>query len=170
MQDSFDFGLLNTQTDERFGDRPYGRFGTIAKNGCGMIALYNIERAADGRTMFEPFYETRKRIKTNFFGLLGTRPSSITKNLKLRGFAVKNIPLKKAEEAERFDGVIVLYWRFFSAHYVAGIGNGDSTYTLYNQFQRPSAMKLTDFLAYLRKNKLHPCRVWGILFPEKRES
>ncbi|MBQ5992369.1 MAG: hypothetical protein IJL62_07465 [Clostridia bacterium] len=169
MQDSIDYGMLNTQTDERFGNRPYGRFGTIAKNGCGMIALYNIERAADGKTMFEPFYEARKRIRTNFFGLLGTRPSSIGKNLKSRGFGTVRIRLKKAGEAAPFDGVIVLYWHFFGAHYVAGIGNADGTYTFYNQFQTPYAMKLDDFLQYLRKNKLHPVRAWGIRFPRKPE-
>lgn len=170
MNETVDFGLLNTQTDERFGARRYGRFGTIAKNGCGMIALYNIERAADEQTRFEPFYEARKRIKTNFFGLLGTRPSTIAKNLKLRGFGVSKIPLKKAGEAERFDGVIVLYWHFFGAHYVAGIGNADGTYTFYNQFQRPAPMTLPAFLEHIRKNKVHPVRVWGVRFPEKKDS
>ena len=74
-----DYGFLNTQTDPRFGDRKYGRLGTIAKNGCGLIALYNVERAADARTQFDPYYENRKPIKTNLFGLLGTRPSAIEK-------------------------------------------------------------------------------------------
>lgn len=163
-----DFGLLNTQSDPRFGDRRYGRFGTIAKNGCGMIALYNVERAADASTRFEPFYAARKPIKTNFFGLLGTRPSSVAKALKSRGYTVERIRPKKAKDAKRFDAVIVLYWHFFGAHYVAGIGNGDGTYTLYNQFTKPYAMKLDAFLEHLKKGKQHPYRIWGIGFPEKR--
>ncbi len=167
MKESIDYGILNTQEDPRFADRPYGKFGTIAKNGCGMIALYNVERAADGCTQFDPFYEQRKSIKTNLFGLLGTRPSTIAKNLLRKGFMVSRIPLKKAREAEHFDAVIVLYWRFFSAHYVAGIGNADGTYTLYNQFTEPVPMDLDAFLRYLRARKSHPYRVWGIRFPKK---
>lgn len=170
MKETLDFGLLNDQADNRFGDRKFGRFGTVAKNGCGMIALYNIQRAADDTTRFDPFYEARKPIKTNFFGLLGTRPSTIPKNLKKKGFHVERIREKKAGEAALFDGVIVLYWHFFGAHYVAGIGNGDGTYTMYNQFAKPSAMKLPDFLTHLRKFKLHPYRIWGIRFPDRQNA
>ena len=130
MTETPDYGLLNDQEDARFGARRFGRFGTVAKNGCGMIALYNIERAANEETRFEPFYEARKPIKTNFFGLLGTRPSTISKNLKRKGFTVERIRKKKAGEAPLYDGVIVLYWHFFGAHYVAGIGKGDGTYML----------------------------------------
>lgn len=165
MQQDFDYGMLNDQKDARFGSRRYGRFGTVAKNGCGMIALYNIQRAANKETRFEPFYDARKSIKTNLFGLLGTRASAIPSNLKRKGFSITPIPIKKAGEAEPFDGVIVLYWYFFGAHYVAGVANGDGSYTLYNQFQKPYPMKLADFLSYLKKKKRHPCRVWGIRFP-----
>ena len=125
MNKPLDFGMLNTQTDPRFGERPYGKFGTIAKNGCGMIALYNVQRAADGKTQFDPFYDARKPIKTNLFGLLGTRPSAVTKTLRKRGFTVKMIRPRKAAKAEQQDAVIVLYWRFWGAHYVAGIGDGN---------------------------------------------
>lgn len=170
MTETPDYGLLNDQEDARFGARRFGRFGTVAKNGCGMIALYNIERAANEKTRFEPFYEARKPIKTNFFGLLGTRPSTISKNLKRKGFTVERIRKKKAGEAPLYDGVIVLYWHIFGAHYVAGIGKGDGTYMLYNQFAKPSPMKLPDFLVHLRKYKLHPYRVWGIRFPEKKDK
>ena len=167
MNETTDFGLLNSQTDERYGERPYGHFGTIAKNGCGMIALYNIERAAGETIRFEPFYAARKQIKTNFFGLLGTRPSSIVKNLREKGFEVQKIRLKKAEHAERYDGVIVLAWYFFGAHYIAGIANSEGTYTFYNQFRRPTPMQLSAFLQSLKNTKQHPIRVWGVRFPQK---
>ena len=108
MTETKDFGLLNDQADERIGDRRFGRLGNVAKNGCGMLALYNIERAADDTTRFDPFYEARKPIKTNFFGLLGTRPSTIAKNLKRKGYGVTRIRQKQAGEAPHFDGVIVL--------------------------------------------------------------
>ena len=169
MEIKRDPGLLNSQSDPRYGSRRYGRFGTVGKNGCGMIALFNVERAADASTEFDPFYEARKPIKTNFFGLMGTRPSSVAKTLRKKGFSVKKIRLKKAKDAEPFDAVIVLYWHFIGAHYVAGIGNGDGTYTLYNQFTEPYAMNLDAFLKHLRKRKQHPYRVWGIGFPQKNE-
>ena len=165
MKETTDFGLLNTQTDERFGSRPFGRFGTVADNGCGLIALYNIERAANEATRFDPFYEARKGIKTNLFGLLGTRPSTIPKNLKKDGFTVRTIPKKKADEAEPYDGIIVLYLDHLSAHYVAGIGKENGDYTLYNQFSTPRVMSLPMFLTYLKRNKRRPIRIWGIRFP-----
>lgn len=166
MNKPLDFGMLNTQTDPRFGERPYGKFGTIAKNGCGMIALYNVQRAADGKTQFDPFYEARKPIKTNFFGLLGTRPSAVAKTLRKKGFTVKMIRPKKAGKAEPHDAVIVLYWRFWGAHYVAGIGDGNGAYTLYNEFSQPRAMRLDEFMTNLKEQKLHPFKIWGIGFPK----
>ncbi len=170
MKEIKDLGFLNDQADVRFAERKFGRFGNVGKNGCGMLALYNIERAADETTRFDPFYEARKPIKTNFFGLLGTRPSTIPKNLKRKGYEVKRIKPKEAENAEAFDGVIVLYWYFFGAHYVAGIGDGSGAYMLYNQFSTPKAMKLADFLEHLTKQKLRIFRVWGIRFPKKEQS
>lgn len=170
MQKEPDFGLLNSQTDERYGSRRYGLLGTVAKNGCGMIALYNIERAADDRTRFEPYYAARKQIKTNLFGLLGTRPSVVAKNLRKKGFEVVPFRPKDAEKAEAFDGVIVLSWYLFGAHYVAGIGNSSGTYTFYNEFARPRSMKLTEFLKNAAATKQHPIRIWGIRFPKKDEQ
>lgn len=169
MNETNDYGLLNSQTDERFGTRRYGRFGTMEKNGCGLIALYNIERAADEKTRFEPYYADRKQIKTNFFGLLGTRPSSITKNLRKKGFEVTVFRPKQAICTEPFDGVIVLAWYWFGAHYVAGIANSDGTYTFYNHFSRPAAMTLSAFLKNQRSIKQHPVKIWGICFPKKEE-
>lgn len=169
MNETTDYGLLNSQTDERYGTRRYGRFGTMAKNGCGLIALYNIERAADKKTQFEPYYAARKQIKTNFFGLLGTRPSSITKNLQRHGFEVTAFRPKQADHLEPFDGVIVLAWYWFGAHYVAGIANPDGTYTFYNHFSRPAAMTLSAFLKNQRSIKQHPVKIWGICFPKKEE-
>jgi hypothetical protein len=170
MKEIADLGFLNDQNDVRFADRKFGRFGNVGKNGCGMLALDNIERAADETTRFDPFYEARKPIKTNFFGLLGTRPSTIPKNLKRKGYEVTRIKVKKADQAEAFDGVIVLYWYFFGAHYVAGIGDGKGAYMMYNQFSTPRAMNLPDFLAHLKKQKLHIFRVWGIRFPKKEQA
>lgn len=161
-----DYGMLNTQTDPRFGDRKYGRFGTIAKNGCGLIALYNVERAADANTQFDPFYEGRKPIKTNLFGLLGTRPSSVQKNLIRKGFRVTPIPVKEADRAAQHNAVIVLYWYRFGAHYVAGIQENGG-YRLYNEFTEPFAMRLPAFLSFLKERKKHVVRVWGIDFPNR---
>ena len=170
MKEDFDFGLLNSQTDERYGDRRYGALGTVAKNGCGMIALYNIERAADDKTRFERYYAARKQIKTNLLGLLGTRPSAIAKELRRKGFKVVPLRPKDAENAEQFDGVIVLSWYFFGAHYVAGIAARDGKYTFYNHFTKPVAMTLLSFLINLKKAKQHPIRIWGVYFPEHNEQ
>ena len=170
MNETNDFGLLNSQNDARYGDRRYGLLGTMAKNGCGIIALYNIERASDEKTQFERYYAARKQIKTNLFGLLGTRPASIAKILRSKGFQVQSFRPKKAAEAEVFDGVIVLAWYLFGAHYVAGIGKGDGTYTFYNHFSKPCAMTLKDFLENQKTVKQHPIRIWGIRFPEKQEQ
>ena len=170
MNESIDYGLLNSQTDERYGARRYGRLGTMAKNGCGIIALYNIERAADEKTRFEPFYAARKQIKTNFFGLLGTRPSAIAKNLEKKGFEVASFRPKEAGCTEPFDGVVVLAWYWFGAHYVAGIANRDGTYTFYNHFTQPAAMTLSAFLDNQRSNKQHPVRIWGVRFPQKQDQ
>lgn len=165
MGEQIDYGLLNTQTDPRFGDRRYGRFGTMAKNGCGLIALYNVMRAAFPDTRFEPFYAERKSIKTNLFGLLGTRPSSIRKNLGAKGFQVEPIPKKHAQQAQQFDAVIVLYWYWFGAHYVAGIADQNAGYRLFNMFAEPYSMPLPKFLQFLKKHHNFIVRVWGIRFP-----
>ncbi len=170
MDSQTDFGLLNTQTDPRFGDRKYGRLGTVAKNGCGMIALYNVERAANDQTRFEPYYEARKPIKTNLFGLLGTRPSTIAKNLRKKQFEVERIRIRDAASTPLYDAVIVLYWHFFGAHYVAGIGRGDGTYTLYNEYQKPFPLKLDVYIGELKKRKMHPYRIWGVRFPKKEDK
>ncbi len=170
MKETTDYGILNTQHDPRFSERRFGRFGTIAKNGCGMIALYNVERAADPDIRFEEFYSARKPIKTNLFGLLGTRPSTIAKNLRRKRFDVTRIRVRDAHSAELFDAVIVLYWHFFGAHYVTGIRNRAGAYTFYNEFKTPMSMTLGAFLDHVRKRKLHPYRIWGIRFPETESS
>ena len=150
MDRTFDYGLLNTQTDPRFADRKYGRLGTVAKNGCGMIALYNVER------------------KTNLFGLLGTRPSSVREILEPKGFKVTELDKKHPEGDIRHDAVIVLYWYWFGAHYVSGFLNREGTYTLYNYFTRPYAMSLDRFLETLKTSKNHVVRVWGVDFPKEK--
>lgn len=170
MNETDDYGLLNSQNDERYGARRYGRFGTMAKNGCGIIALYNIERAADDGTRFESVYAARKQIRTNFFGLLGTRPSAIGKTLRKKGFEVVTFRPKQAQNAETFDGVVVLAWYWIGAHYVAGIANGDGTYTFYNHFIKPHAMTLPAFLDSQRSSKQHPIRIWGVRFPDKQKQ
>lgn len=170
MKILYDYGILNSQTDPRFAARRYGRFGSVAKNGCGMIALYNVEHAACPDTQFDRFYAARKAIKTNLFGLLGTRPSTIAKTLKAKGLSVRKMRKKEAAFSEMFDAVIVLYWYWFGAHYVAGLKNPDGTYTFYNQFVKPSAMRLPDFLRYLQEKKRHTVRVWGIRFPDRETS
>lgn len=167
MENRLDYGLLNTQTDPRFGSRKYGRLGTMAKNGCGLIALYNVERASNGAIRFDPFYEARKPIKTNLFGLLGTRPSSVRKNLERKGYRVERILQKTAEDAPAYDAVIVLYWYWFGAHYVAGIAEKNGVYRLYNQFTEPCPMKLPGFLRYLKEHRKFVVRVWGIRFPKE---
>ena len=163
MEPTYDYGLLNTQTDPRFADRRYGRLGTVAKNGCGMIALYNVERAARPSTRFEPYYEARKAIKTNLFGLLGTRPSSIRRILEQKGFKVCEIDPKHVGAHANHDAVIVLYWYWFGAHYVAGLRKDDA-YTLYNYYVQPYTQPLDAFLKNLKQKKNRVVRVWGIDF------
>ena len=165
-----DYGMLNTQTDPRFGDRKYGRFGTIAKNGCGLIALYNVTRAADGTTQFDPFYENRGALRTNLFGLLGTKPSSLVKNLPEKRFTVTKIAPKAAEQAPRSDAVIVLYWYRFGAHYVSGFACENGAYRLYNEFVEPYPMTLPDYLKFLKAHHKHVVRIWGVQFPPRTES
>lgn len=167
MEKAFDYGILNTQTDPRFGDRKYGRLGTVAKNGCGMIALYNVERAARPETRFDPFYDARKSIKTNLFGLLGTKPSSIRKNLEAKGFAVTDIDFRRLKAEPHHDAVIVLYWYWFGAHYVAGLKNTHERYTVYNYYTEPYAIRLSTFLNTQKKSKHYVVRVWGVDFPPK---
>ncbi|MBR2644468.1 MAG: hypothetical protein IKD54_04175 [Clostridia bacterium] len=169
MDQTFDFGLLNTQKDPRFAQRKYGRFGTIAKNGCGLIALYNIERAADPETRFDPYYDARNTIKTNLFGLLGTRMSAIRKKLESKGFQVYDIDRRQPESAQPYDAVIVLYWYWFGAHYVAGFADGNGGYTMYNYYSSPYALPLDAFLKTLREHKNRVVRVWGVYFPPKAE-
>ena len=161
-----DYGMLNTQTDPRFGGRKYGRLGTIAKNGCGLIALYNVERAANAATQFDPFYEARKPIKTNLFGLLGTRPSAVSRHLIQKGFRVTKIARKTADAEPMHDAIIVLYWFPFGAHYVAGIADGSGRYLLYNEFTEPHPMLLPRYLDFIRERKRHLVRVWGVDFPK----
>ena len=166
MEKLYDYGMLNSQTDPRYAARRYGRFGNIAKNGCGLIALYNVERAARADTRFDRYYAARKPIKTNLFGLLGTRPSTIPQTLEAKGFSVVPMRTKQAMNVPAFDAVIVLYWYRLGAHYVMGRGNPDGSYTFYNQFVKPSALRLNDFLRYLRGKKQHVVRVWGVRFPQ----
>ncbi len=170
MKEQIDYGFLNTQMDPRFADRKFGRFGTMAKNGCGIIALYNVERAANNNVQFEPFYDARKQIKTNLFGALGTRPSSISKHLKGKGMQVTRIHIDQVSRAPFYDSIIVLYWYWFGAHYVAGIADKENSYTFYNAFTSPVSMTLEDYIAYLKRNKYHTVRIWGIRFPRENDA
>ena len=77
-------GIIYNQHLDGIKDYKYG-FGTIGKNGCGAIAVYNIMCLENKKV---PLPKIIKDMDDGlfFFGLLGTKPTQILSYLKNQGF------------------------------------------------------------------------------------
>lgn len=79
-------GIIYDQSE--WDDFKYG-LGTVAKNGCGAIAVYNILVLEN---KYKPFPEIIKYFDNdneNIFGLLGTNPFAVKSYLKKQGYKTK---------------------------------------------------------------------------------
>ena len=106
--------------------------------GCGIVAMYNVLKGLNKPIDFAELI--RENEETALLkGVLGTSPYGITKFLRESGFEVtadyKNVD--SSYDASGADAVIHLYFREDgTAHYVAGISNGDGTFYFYNSDHR----------------------------------
>ena len=83
--DYADAGIIDDQqkyTNLRFG------FGTVANNGCGAMAVYNILYLEGKEPNFVEIIKRFDDLGENFFGLGGSKPSRVIQTLKKAGLKV----------------------------------------------------------------------------------
>ena len=127
------------QHDPSIADLSFG-LGTIGKNGCGLIALYNVSVASGDP---ETFKSLRRRLAYNpfkdlLFGFWGTDPVWLTMMLK-RKFGSGNVSFTTNTISGDYSAIIVLYLgkennQYKYAHYFAAINIGNGIYKAYNDY------------------------------------
>ena len=126
---------IDAQESFEGSDLSFGLWGNIADNGCGLVALHNLNVAA-GR--YAEFGELYLDIKTNYCatwllgGLTGTFPLTIEKYL-VSNYGRENVYNVKIDSNETFDAIIVLYAHSEGGHYFTGVNIGGGIYKTYNQ-------------------------------------
>ena len=80
-------GIINDQHLDGIKNYKYG-FGTIGKNGCGAVAVYNIMYLENKKVSLPKIIKEMDNGQF-FFGLLGTRPTQMMSYLKKQGFDVQ---------------------------------------------------------------------------------
>lgn len=144
--------LINNQDalDDLVGS--YDKYGSIAANACGAIAITNV-CILDGMGDVTLDYVIKKLLSrhggTVLRGLLGTNPSAIVRTLKDFGFDAKYLGAwRNKEQLKGYRYFIVLYgWRngcTLGAHYQAGqiLPNGMiELYNYYHQYKDVAQFK-----------------------------
>lgn len=125
---SDEIGIISNQHSSDVKDLKYG-FGTIGKNGCGAVAIYNIMLLENKKT---PLPNIIKAMDGGqyFFGLLGTKPTQMMRYLKAQGYSVllHKDKSKFDEWAQKSDYSIYIYVGKTGGHYTLLVPNGDSTF------------------------------------------
>lgn len=119
-------GIIYNQHLDGIKDYKYG-FGTIEKNGCGAIAVYNIMCLENKKVALPDIIKSMDGGQF-FFGLLGTKPTQILSYLKNHGFdAQLHEDKSKFEELSRDSKYcIYIYVGKTGGHYTLLINNGES--------------------------------------------
>lgn len=122
----------------------YG-LGSIGKNGCGAVAIYNIMSLENKRT---PLPDIIKYLDAGqyVFGLLGTCPSRIVSYLSAQGFDCSLHKNKSEFErlAQESDYAIYIYAGFNGGHYILLVNDGENTFTSINPNRTTTIKKLID--------------------------
>lgn len=119
-------GIIYNQHLDGIKDYKYG-FGTIGKNGCGAIAVYNIMCLENKKVALPDIIKSMDGGQF-FFGLLGTKPTQILSYLKNHGFdAQLHEDKSKFEELSRGSKYcIYIYVGKTGGHYTLLINSGES--------------------------------------------
>ena len=119
-------GIIYNQHLDGIKDYKYG-FGTIGKNGCGAIAVYNIMCLENKKVALPDIIKSMDSGQF-FFGLLGTKPTKILSYLKNHGFdAQLHEDKSKFEELSRDSKYcIYIYVGKTGGHYTLLINSGES--------------------------------------------
>ena len=88
-----DEGIIDEQ--HKYENLRFG-FGTVAKNGCGAMAVYNILFLEGKNPNFVEVIKKFDSFGENFFGLGGSKPAMVIKTLKKAGLKV-NYSLNKSK-------------------------------------------------------------------------
>lgn len=139
-----DTDLIYDQHLDDAGDLKYG-FGSIAYNGCGAVAIYNIMSLENKKT---PLPDIIKYLDAGqyVFGLLGTCPSRIVSYLRAQGFDCSLHSDKGEFErlAQESDYSIYIYAGFSGGHYTLLVNNSENTFTSINPNRTTTIKKLID--------------------------
>lgn len=166
---------IDSQTDDtviedrKLGDIVYGD-GTIADNGCGVIAVYNIMRSKSEKVSFTSVKDEMIHygsLHTN--GLFGTNPFALIEYLQSQ-FGEVSVsganPERWSQKAQAAEALILLYRlpHAFVMHYVGGIRTCAGKFRFYNSLPAPcsKALTLNEFLSYLQTEDCTPLLFIGV--------
>jgi len=152
--------LIGSQKKLELKRGSYGPFGSVAKNGCGFVALYNLYvllgRAPSALKLLEDI--RRHWLRTTLLGgLLGTSPFYILSSLRaLNGVHLTwywNIGRQKLPG--KHDAYLIFYLYGFGAHYAVA-EEKDGSLLIHNDWQA------SNWPDYLKKTKSWTMTVAGI--------
>ena len=125
---------INNQHDASIAGLPFGEKGNISDNGCGVVALYNVLRAAGSPVQFENAREFFNNVPLSplLGGTGGLNPMALDATLRTT-FGFDKVKLSSLAEEKDADAYIVLYGYLnkrsnnIGAHYVTLVHeeNGD---------------------------------------------
>ena len=147
------------------GDRTesWGR-GNIAKNGCGVVAAYNVLLPSiKSTTHLTVDFETvrtqmHKMGSARLFGLAGVKHRKLAKYLKGKCSSATYYKFSGRLDASCLHAdAIILYCNNkgrITRHYMAGVGNGDGAFTWYNGYSEGKTLAtFGDYLASLKPER-----------------
>lgn len=138
------------ENQKRYASRTgsYGPFGSIAGNGCGAVAVYNILRHFGIPADFKELVDTANRRwlwSQPAFGLMGTNPLYLAELLRRYGFGTRILRLDRLYTDPDCDALIFAYaWKRggkLGAHYQAAFPEADGGFMLHNPHQYFSSLK-----------------------------
>ena len=162
---------INDQEEESIADLPFGEEGTIAKNGCGMVALYNVLVASGWKHIsFEALNERFSDCDGLhlFGGKLGMNPFSMSGALS--GVFGDNVAYNALGSRGNYDAIIVLYVWYspdagIGAHYFTAVEHTPGKYISYNNHD-DSLHSLAQLRTYVM-DKNWIIESWGITFQQE---
>jgi len=130
--------MINNQNSYSQKAGTFGPFGSIAKNGCGAIAINNANQALGFNTEFGDLVHNlnqRPDLTTNLFGIAGMNPLVIGDYYRQNGAEV-TLYTNPADVPTDHDAYIALYFHSKGGHYVAArYDQFAHEYEVYNLFE-----------------------------------
>lgn len=164
--------IINNQSDYSDSAGTFGALGSIAKNGCGIIAMHNVNQILGLNIAFDDFYYALRKydfLSTNLGGTLGMNPDVVT----LYNYLGANVTHYETpfNVSKDHDAYIALYFRLFGAHYIAAEYN-ESTgkYEVYNLYSDKAEMVELNSLSSQSVRGSFLWTVWGIDLPITNET